>query len=450
MNETKGQSRGEDIWITMDFSDKAIGYNHFLLYFTGRMYWGGKDQDPVKMFDECVNKFYGPVASEMRAFFSHCEENWRAMEKDSDKANRALTLFAAAKAKVAAGTVFAKRVGLIDNFLEGLRSKAKMLEQNRGPVPSLRLVSGADMRGKITIDGRLDDGPWIKIPVASTGRLRELETGRLPTFGTSIKVEWIGQNLYFAIRCEERPDEKLNIATKKDGDQAIWYGDCIEIELATDAHSYYQLAINPAGALIDLDRGAPRSQWFNWSSKAEVATHIADDHWTAEVRLPITQDANDPLHQIIGRKPTKSLPWFVNVCRQRVRENGTELSAFSPTGTKGFHVPMKFAHFFGGNSHKFESDPTVTDHIIGGLAADQLFRARKWNEALTAYLRLAAADKISEKRKSDALHRAVRCAISMEDMERASDLARQIPIPSVRKTALMQILSPTQVATDHR
>ncbi len=221
MNETKGQSRGEDIWITMDFSDKAIGYNHFLLYFTGRMYWGGKDQDPVKMFDEYVNKFYGPVASEMRAFFSHCEENWRAMEKDSDKANRALTLFAAAKAKVAAGTVFAKRVGLIDNFLEGLRSKAKMLEQNRGPVPSLRLVSGADMRGKITIDGRLDDGPWIKIPVASTGRLRELETGRLPTFGTSIKVEWIGQNLYFAIRCEERPDEKLNIATKKDGDQAI-------------------------------------------------------------------------------------------------------------------------------------------------------------------------------------------------------------------------------------
>ncbi len=171
-----------------------------------------------------------------------------------------------------------------------------------------------------------------------------------------------------------------------------------------------------------------------------MATHIADDHWTAEVRLPITQDANDPLHQIIGRKPTKSLPWFVNVCRQRVRENGTELSAFSPTGTKGFHVPMKFAHFFGGNSHKFESDPTVTDHIIGGLAADQLFRARKWNEALTAYLRLAAADKISEKRKSDALHRAVRCAISMEDMERASDLARQIPIPSVRKTALMQIL----------
>ena len=35
-------------------------------------------------------------------------------------------------------------------------------------------------------------------------------------------------------------------------------GDVVEIEIATDSHSYYQLAINPAGALVDLDRGAPR------------------------------------------------------------------------------------------------------------------------------------------------------------------------------------------------
>ena len=57
-----------------------------------------------------------------------------------------------------------------------------------------------------------------------------------------------------------------------------------------------------------------------------------------------------------------------------------------PTGTKGFHVPMKFAHFFGGNSHKFESDPTVTDRSHRRTGSRSIFRARKWNEALTAYL----------------------------------------------------------------
>jgi hypothetical protein len=439
INATKGQSRGEDIWITMDFSNKAIGYNHFLLYFTGRMYWGGQDKDPAKMFDEYVEKFYGPVAPEMRAFFAYCEDNWRAMEKESDKANRVLALFDSAKAKATSDSIYAGRIGLIDKFLNSLRSKAKQLEQKRGPVPTLRLVSGADRRGPITIDGQLDDGPWEKIPNSSTGHLRELETGRLPTYGTSFKAEWIGQNLYFAIRCEERG--KPNIATKKDGDQAIWYGDCIEIEIASDAHSYYQVAINPAGALLDLDRGAPRSQWFNWSSKAEVATKIADDHWTVEVRLPVTQDANDPLHQIIGRKPTKSLPWFVNVCRQRIRENASEHSAFSPTGTKGFHEPMKFAHFFAGNSFQFAADPSVTDHIIGGRVAEQLLRQRKWDQALPAYLKLTKAKKISDFRKSHALQQATRCALGLKDIKRAEELAAQIPIESVRKTAQMQILA---------
>ena len=441
VNQTKGQSRGEDIWITMDFSDKAIGYNHFLLYFTGRMYWGGQANDPAKLFDEYVEKFYGPAASEMSAFFAYCEENWRAMEKESEKANHALSLFASAKTCVAENSIHGRRLALIDNFLNGLRSKAKQLEQKRGPVPNLRLVSGADRRGPIIIDGKLDDGPWVKIPGSSTGHLRELQTGRLPTFATSFKAEWIGQNLYFAIRCEERPGEQLNIATEKNGDQAIWYGDCIEIELATDAHNYYQIAINPAGALVDIDRGAPRNQWFNWSSKAEVATHTADDHWTVEVRLPITQDENDPLHQIIGRKPTKSLPWFVNVCRQRVRDNGTELSAFSPTGSKSFHAPMKFAHFFAGNSHRFESDSSVTDHIIGSRIAEQLARSRKWDQALTGYLELSTADKISDLRKADALHQAARCAAGLKDYERADDLAALIPIDSVRKTVLMQNLS---------
>jgi len=439
INATKGQSRGEDIWITMDFSDKAIGFNHFLLYFTGRMYWGGKEQDAGKMFDEYVEKFYGPIASEMRAFFSYCEANWRAMEKDSEKANQALALFDTAKNKAGSDSIYTARIGLIDNFLNGLRSKASQLEQKRGPVPTLRLVSGADMRGKITIDGKLDDGPWEKIPTASTGRLRELQTGRLPTFGTSFKAEWIGRDLYFAIRCEERGEP--NIATEKDGDQAIWYGDCIEIELASDAHSYYQIAINPAGAIVDLDRGAPRRQWFNWSSKAEVATHIVDDHWTVEVRLPITQDANDPLHQIVGRKPTRSLPWFVNVCRQRVRDNGTEHSAFSPTGKTGFHEPMKFAHFFAGNSFKFPADPSVTDHIIGGRTAEQLARKRDWSAALDGYLELTTAKKISDFQKSDALQQATRCAIGLKDIKHAEELAARIPLEPVRKTAQMQILS---------
>ena len=441
INETKGQSRGEDIWITMDFKENAVGYNHFLLYFTARMYWGGKDQDAGALFDEYVEKFYGPAAPEMAKFFSYCEQHWREMEKDGEKASHVLELFAKAKAAVSNDSLYGERIQLIDNYLNGLRNKAKQLAQKRGPVPKLRLVSGAKQRGKIVIDGKLDDGPWVNIPAASVGRLRELQTGRLPTYTTRFMAEWIGNDLYFAIRCEERSGEKLNVATEKNGDQAIWYGDAIEIEIATDSHSYYQIAVNPAGALIDLDRGAPRNQWFNWSSKAEVATKSGDGYWTAEIRIPITQDKNDPLHQVIGRKPTQSLPWFVNVCRQRIRDNASEFSAFSPTGDKGFHVPMKFAHFYAGLSHKFPADPTVNDYLIGSRAAAELLRGRKWQESIAAYLEVTKAEKITDFQKSVALQQAARCASNLKDFEQADGLAGQIPIEAVAKTTRMQILA---------
>ena len=210
----------------------------------------------------------------------------------------------------------------------------------------------------------LDDDAWLNCPTAAMGQLRELQTGRQPVFGTTVKSAWIGNNLYFAIRCDEHPGEKLNIATTRNEDPATWYGDLVEILLETQSHSYYQIAVTPSGAIIDLDRGAERSAWFGWNSQAEVTTHVADDYWTVEIRIPVTQDENDPLHQVIGHKPTASLPWHFNVCRQRIRDNGAEHSAFSPTGTDNYHVAMKFAHFYDGRPQKFDADSTVSDYTL--------------------------------------------------------------------------------------
>ena len=438
INETKGTSRGEDIWLTMDFGENAIGYNHFLIYFTARMYWGGKEQDAVAMFDEYCQLFYGPAASGMRAFFAYCEDNWREMETDGAKANQALGLFAAAKGSVDEASVHGRRIRLIDNYLNGLRSKSVQLTQKRGPVPKLRLVG--DSRGTIVVDGKLDDEPWRACPAASTGRMRELQTGRQPIYGTAIKTLWIGSNLYFAIRCGEHPGEELNIATTKNGDQAVWYGDAVEVLLETESHSYYQIVVNPSGALIDLDRGAPQRDWFTWSSMAEVATHVAGDHWNVEIRIPVVQDRNDPLHQVIGRKPTQSLPWHINVCRQRIRENGSEYSAFSPTGTEGFHEKMKFAHFYAGLSHDLPADSTVTDYLIAGRGAAELLRTRDVESALGAYVALAAGDGLTDFQRSDALLHAVHCARRLRDYDRANELAEGIPTEAVAKTVRMENL----------
>jgi len=127
------------------------------------------------------------------------------------------------------------------------------------------------------------------------------------------------------------------------------------------SNSCYQIAVSPNGNVTDLDRSAPKDRWFTWDSNAEVATLIAADHWTVAMRLPITADGNDPLHQKIGHQPTRSLPWHINLCRQRVRADGIEASCFSPTGAAAFRHPMKAATFHDANSFEFDHGPPDDD-----------------------------------------------------------------------------------------
>ncbi len=429
VNAIKGKSQGEDIWLSVrqDFDKVGIGFNHFMVYFTARAYWGGQGYDTDAALREYCRLFYGPAEPEMLAFFTYCEENWKVMDEDKAKADEALALFEKAKTKADAASVYGKRLALIDDYLKGLRMKSQQLGQKRGPVPVVRLVGDAK---DVVIDGKLDDEYWQKCPTAATGRLRELQTGRTPTFGTSFKAGWQGSSVVFAIRCDEHPGEKPHNASTRDDDQAIWHGDAIELEIATETHSYYQIAISPAGHVVDLDRGAPRGQWFTWDAKAEVATHIAADHWTLEISLPVTPDENDPLHQIIGRKPTQSLPWHINICRQRIRDDGQEHSALSPTGIDGFHEPMKFAHFYDGKSHKFDADPSVTDFAL-------TFRDATQQRKAAPFLALAEG-KITDFQKAAALEQA-----AFYDKASAPAIIERIPIEPVKKAAQMQHLLAT-------
>ncbi|MFN0075215.1 MAG: DUF4838 domain-containing protein [Prosthecobacter sp.] len=446
-NATKGISHGEDISLTVpqEPSTAGIGFNHFQVYFTARMYWGGKDADVDAMFREYCRLFYGPAEQEIRAFFEYCEANWQEMEKDKLKADEALALFDQAKAKADSASVYGKRIALIDDFLKGLRNKSQQLGKVRGPVPVLRLVGEA--RSKPVIDGKLDDEAWKNAFPSATCSLRELQTGRPPTFGTTVKSTWLGRDLYFAIRCDERLGEKPNIGTTKEDDGALWYGDAVELLLETESRSYYQIAISPSGAVVDLDHGASRDKWFSWDSNAEVATHIADDHWTIEIRLPITQDENDPLHQVIGSRPNKSLPWHINLCRQRIREDGAEYSAFSPTGTDGFHEVMKFATFYDGNSFEFDHGPPDDDFLEKIRLAADFARTGKREEALAAYT-AAAEGKITDLQKSHALELAAQFAIHQRKPDLAAELIARIPIESVKKAAQMDHLLNTFKAAE--
>ncbi|QIF03528.1 DUF4838 domain-containing protein [Roseimicrobium sp. ORNL1] len=439
INAIKDTFQGEDIWLSMrqDFEKTDPGFNHFLVYFTQRMYWGGPKQDVDAMFREYVRLFYGPAEQEMLAFFGYCENNWQDMEKDKAKADHALALFATAKAKAEPASIHGRRLALVDAYLNGLRNKSEQLGKKRGPVPVFRLVG--EGRGKIVVDGKLDEEPWAKVFPSATCRLRELQTGRLPTFGTTVKGTLMGNDLYLAFICEEEPGTKPQIGTSRKDDAALWYGDCVEVLLETNSHSYYQIAVSPSGAVVDLDRSAPRNAWLSWDSQAEVATSMADGHWIVEMRIPLTDDENDPLHQVIGQKPTKSLPWFVNFCRQRVREDGQEHSAFSPTGADHFHNAMKFAHFYNGNSFDFDAAEPDADFLTAMRKAADLDTSKTREQAVDAYVK-ASEGKLSPLQKSHALESAAIAAGQLRKYDMADQIAATIPVEAVKKSVRMRNL----------
>jgi hypothetical protein len=269
------------------------------------------------------------------------------MKSDKVKADRALELFAAARGHVEKGSIYDKRLALMGEFLEklALRSEQIAREQKRDNVPVFRMWRDAQ---SVTLDGDLDESFWREVPFYAKGRLRELQTGRVPALGTTLKVAWGRNAVYFAIRCEDLPGREVMVGVDgdRDDDPAIWQGDVVEIHLETEKHAYYQIAISPTGAVVDLDRAGRKI--FRWDSQAEVVTKRNTDegYWTIEARIPVIESTDDPFHQVVGARPTKSLPWYFNVCRKRVGEHNAEVSAFSPTGENGFHVPSRFAKIY--------------------------------------------------------------------------------------------------------
>ena len=346
IRDTRPESQGELSWLPENRGLDAPGVNHLSAYIYLRFLWD-VDQDIEAALNEYYAKFYGPAAPQMKAFIEHCEAHFAELTDSRKAAERALRLFATAKAKADPASVYGKRIALVDAYLNGMRNRLKQLGMKRGPVPTLQMVDrdrGRWLKARDTfkLDGRLDEAFWHGMPSVCGGTLRETQTGRPPGCPTSFKVVWAKGAVHFGIRCQDVAGNPANIATRKRGDPAIFHGDNVEILIETESHSYYQIVINPAGAVVDIDRKAPKRRWYEWDSKAEVATHVGKDYWTVEVKIPVDQDSDDPLHVVAGRKPTARLPWHINVCRQRMRNNVAEWSCWSPTGKRGFHDVMKF------------------------------------------------------------------------------------------------------------
>lgn len=337
----KGKSRGDFIEIyshrTNEFGYIALALNHLNVYTTARLLWDS-GQDIDKMMDEYCTLFYGPAAKEMKEFLAFAEANWPMMRNQVDLIDRVFVLLDKASRAAGKDTVYAQRVRMVADYVQPMKELRVRLTEGRKDVPKAQ--AGKRDKKDLKLDGRLDDKFWEGLPVYD---LKDLVTNKPPVHGTSFQIGCDGETLYFGIKCGEDDMKNLNVTGTKNGDPNIFMGDNLELLLETPTHSYYQVAFNPNGNVMNNDR--KKGMNIQWSSGIEAFTHKGDDFWSMEIRVPVAGDKAedvDPLNGISGNLPTEKQPWFFNLCRQRLRGKDRELSAFSPTGKNAFHVLLKF------------------------------------------------------------------------------------------------------------
>lgn len=342
LHALKGISIGDFIEVYRDPQGiSTLAIDHLNLYVTSRFWWDA-DQDVNALLDEYYAEFYGPARQEMKTFIDYCEASRIGLGKSSEKIGKVLELLDQARQKVAADSVYGKRIALIADYTSPLKDLREQLARGRPNAPDLS--AHERKKADLKIDGKLDDKFWEGLWVYE---MTELETGRPPYMPTAFKIGWAEDSICFGIRCEDRNTKELSTSTARNEDPNLFNDDLVEIRIETQTHSYYQLDVNPAGAMIDLDR--KRDLNTLWSSGARVACHVGEGYWSAEILIPVVaeqQEVIDPLHGVSGRQPTTTYPWYVNVFRQRVRAKEKERSAFSPTGTPTFHDVMKFARLY--------------------------------------------------------------------------------------------------------
>ena len=307
---------------------------------TSRFWWDA-DQDLDALLAEYFSDLYGPASEEMKAYVEYCSKNWRRMLTEVEPIVQSQKLLQRAQ-RAAGESIHGQRVARVAGYTARLDEIRNRMTRTRENVPSTRALTrdAADIK----LDGKLDDKFWIQ---TRTPQLVDLRTGNRPALRTRVHLAWTrNDNLFFGIHCEEPDMKHLAVTTKESDDSAIRKGDFVELLIETQTHSYYQITLNPAGGVMDVDHRPGKKPNPQWQSNAEVVVHHGDGFWTAEVRLPCAgqmAEEIDPNDGVSGRVPTKTYPWHINVGRQRIRGMDVELSAWSSTGSDRFDVPEKFA-----------------------------------------------------------------------------------------------------------
>ncbi len=338
--------------------------DHFRLYFRLKLY-DDKTLDVEEMLSEYYTRFYGPAAGQVREFIEALEGRWcdKKVRKASgalpyqygssnarvwweflgtpDFIKKAEALMAKAQKAAPAGSVYARRVDLLDKgimqlILNNRRNYAGSGLAKLPAIPEIDVPIGPAP----TIDGRGDERLWQNV---AWQKITRTNMNKGASAESRFKAVADGQNLYLLVECTERFTESI-VAQMEGSGLAVLADDSLEIFIDRDPGDgkYYQLGYNSLGSVFELwiDRTGTEKNAATWKSDSKAkATLTLNKNWTAEIAIP--------WKNISGGAVTAGQTWRLNVCRnrkagrERVDSGDIEFTNWSVCGG-GFHNPARF------------------------------------------------------------------------------------------------------------
>jgi hypothetical protein len=293
---------------------------HISLYVWMKALWN-PDFDVDAFIDEYCRRMYGPAARTMRKLVAMQVDGWEKSRWPNGKLSpkgvyeysyprrdvlRMEKLLAQAGKEAEGNELVLKRLDYYAGPLEAFFAQSKEYAEGTGRTELIVQKVGEDP----LIDGKLDDAAWERAREVSFIRAMDRKQ-KQPRFPTTLKAVWTLEGITFGFRMTEPAPDQLVRDIKGRDDSLAWWNDNVELflDVAGQRTDYYQLIVNPNGAVYD---GHGRN--LEWTCQGlKTSAHVGNDFWSLEVYVPYSafEDA---------RKPGTGVEWYGNFTRHRLSD----------------------------------------------------------------------------------------------------------------------------------
>ncbi len=139
------------------------------------------------------------------------------------------------------------------------------------------------------IDGLINEKSWDTVEWTSDFMEHEPDENTLPSEPTKFKVVYDKKYLYFAFRCYDKdPKGIVKRMSRRDG----FEGDFVEINIDSynDKRTGFSFTASVSGVKGDEFISENGNNWdSSWNPIWYLATHIDNEGWTAEIKIPFSQ-----------------------------------------------------------------------------------------------------------------------------------------------------------------